>query len=98
MHPQILLHGSAERETAPVHLRAGSLTLQYDCGYLRYIKVGETEVLRMINYNIRDHNCVTNPMTISDENVEQSANGFRISYRSECDMGDIRYHWKCLIQ
>jgi hypothetical protein len=98
MHPQLLLHGSVERQPDPVQLQAGYLTLQYEAGFLRYIKVGETEVLRMINYNIRDHNWVTIPMTISDEKIEQSSNGFRISYQSECDMGDIKYRWKCLIQ
>ncbi|HMG89435.1 MAG TPA: hypothetical protein VK589_05235 [Chryseolinea sp.] len=98
MHPQILLHGSAERKIDPVQLRAGSLTLQYEAGFLRYIKVGETEVLRMINYNIRDHNWVTIPMAISDEKIEQDSNGFRISYRSESKLGDIRYHWKCLMR
>jgi hypothetical protein len=98
MHPQILLHGSTDRKADPLLLRAGLLTVQYDCGFLRYIKVGDTEVLRMINYNIRDHNWLTIPMTISDEKIEQSSNSFRIAYQSESSLGDIRYRWHCVIK
>ena len=98
MHPQILLHGSPERKTDPVTLRAGSLTLQYEAGFLRYLKVGETEVLRMINYYIRDHNWVTIPMTIIEEEIDETLSGFRINYRSECNLGDIKYQWKCAIK
>ncbi len=98
MHPQILLHGSAERKADPVLLRAGTLTLQYESGFVRYLKVGNTEVLRMINYNIRDHNWVTIPMTITDEKIEQSSYGFHIAYQSECNLGDIKYRWDCVIK
>ena len=98
MHPQVLLHGSTERRVDPVILRAGSLTLHYEAGFLRYLKVGETEVLRMINYYIRDENWANIPMTVVDEQIEQSPNGFRINYRSECISGDIKYHWVCAIR
>ena len=98
MHPQILLHGSTERKADPVVLRAGSLTLSYEAGFLRYLKVGETEILRMINFYIRDHNWVTIPMTIVDEQIQQNAYSFRINYRSECSLGDIKYRWNCAIK
>lgn len=97
MHPQILLHGSTERTPDPVHLQTGSLSLQYERGFLRYLKVGETEVIRMINYYIRDHNWVTIPMTIVSEEVSETSSGFAIHYRSECSLGDIKYDWHCVI-
>lgn len=71
--------------------------MQYDAGFLRYIKIGETEILRMINHYIRDENWNTIPMTITSENVEVAGRSFHIVYTAACVQGEIGFEWKCQI-
>jgi len=98
MHPNILLYGSVGSLPPVTPLRAGNVSLFYEAGFLRYINVDGVEVLRMINYYIRDHNWGTIPMTISNEKIEKSASGFRITYESENRQGDIQFKWFCAIE
>ena len=98
MHPNILLYGSAGPLSPVIPLRAGNVSLFYEAGFLRYINVEGVEVLRMINYYIRDHNWGTIPMTISNEKIEKKASSFRITYESENRQGDIEFKWSCAIE
>lgn len=97
MHSNILLHGSTNPLPETQHLRAGQLELLYEAGFLRYIKVGDTEVLRMINHYIRDQNWTTIPMVITYEKIERSKAGFIIVYKANCLQGDVQFQWNCSI-
>lgn len=97
MHPLIQLHGSTHPLPETVRLRAGKLNLVYSAGFLRYIKVGNTEVLRMINHYVRDQNWTTIPMTINDEKIERDTSSFNIVYKALCLQGDIHFQWNCRI-
>jgi len=78
---------------APVLLRAGPLTLRFDAGDLRYIKLGEREVIRRIYAAVRDRNWGTVPSEISDLKGEIAADQFRISYTRTHRQDEIHFVW-----
>jgi hypothetical protein len=47
-----------------MQLQAGPVTADYADGFLRYIRVGDREIVRMIYFAIRDQNWKTLPFTI----------------------------------
>lgn len=59
---------------------AGPITTTYENGFLRRISYGETEVLRMIYFALRDHNWNTLAGDINNEVIRIDDSGFRISY------------------
>ncbi len=91
------MYGSEERIIPSIPLRAGNLTLFYAQGFIRYIKLGENEVLRMINHMVRDHNWNTIPQRIYDEQIDQKENSFRIFYRCEVALAPVHFYWECEI-
>ena len=93
----ILAYGKPERLAQPVILRAGKFSLCYMDGFLRYIKVGDQEVLRMINHAVRDSNWGTVPLQLFNETIQISENSFKINYQAEARQGDVAYHWNCEI-
>ena len=62
--------------------KAGIFTVGYANGFLRRIKYGDVEVIRMIYMALRDHNWNTFGHVIQNEEIEKLASGFRIKY--EC--------------
>jgi len=76
-------------------LRAGELQLRYENGCLRHFQIGETEVLRMIYFALRDHNWGTIPPIIEQENIQVLADHFNISYRCRHQLeGQDCYLWE----
>ncbi|GJM29582.1 MAG: hypothetical protein DHS20C17_22170 [Cyclobacteriaceae bacterium] len=70
----------------------------YQDGFLRYIRIGNSEVLRMINFMIRDHNWNTINQRITDEVFNLKADGFLVKYICTAEQSEIRYHWVCEIE
>ncbi|MEO5979881.1 MAG: hypothetical protein ABIS36_13355 [Chryseolinea sp.] len=97
MHQSIILHGSLHPLPETVHLNAGRLSMIYEAGFLRRIKIGGTEVVRMINHLIRDVSWSNVPMTILSEVIDKRENSFTISYTARCIEGDIQFDWTCVI-
>ncbi|GAB3949040.1 hypothetical protein GCM10028805_24740 [Spirosoma harenae] len=71
-------------------LHAGSVHVQYENGFLRYITVDESEIVRMIYFAIRDHNWSTASIKITNESIVQKADSFQIDYQWETDDLGIR--------
>ena len=78
-------------------LRAGDLEMNYDRGFLRYIKLGNHEVLRMIYFALRDHNWDTMDGTLSDIVTEVQSRSFSISYTWRCNSPKFPFVWKVQI-
>ena len=97
MHPNILTHGSINTLPNAIVVNAGSLRMLYEGGFLRYIKMGDTEIVRMINHTVRDHNWGTVPMMITAEKIENFDKHFLIEYEASCKQGDIDFAWNCII-
>lgn len=81
-----------------IELQAGLLNVCYQNGFLRYVRVGEHEVLRMIYFALRDHHWNTLALHIQNEFIEQDEHSFRITY--ECfheRNGQEIMRWECQI-
>jgi hypothetical protein len=64
----------------PHTLQAGPVQVRYENGFLRYISVEGTEILRMIYFAIRDQNWQTASISIINEVINEQADSFRINY------------------
>ncbi|MFC4873500.1 hypothetical protein [Negadavirga shengliensis] len=82
---------------AALNLRAGQLDLLYQDGFIRYIRLGEKEIVRMINHALRDHDWGTVPMEIIHENLRQEEESFQIDYQARFRQADISFDLHCTI-
>jgi len=75
------IHLPFDVELAPVTiLKAGELTCIYELGKLRYIRRGNTELIRMIYSAVRNEHWGTLPYSIEDEQVSIQNESFSIQY------------------
>jgi D-apionolactonase len=80
----IKLFGTEVPEPKVRTLQAGALSAVFDNGALRYIKLGETEVLRAIAFLVRDENWGTFTPEISNLKLKQGKSDFRVTYDARC--------------
>jgi hypothetical protein len=80
----IKLFGTEVPEPKVRMLQAGAISAVFDNGALRYIKLGETEVLRAIAFLVRDENWGTFTPEISDLKIRQGKSDFRVTYEARC--------------
>ncbi len=78
-------------------LRAGKLTAVYEAGDLRCVRCGPFEVARRWYAAIRDPNWGTIPGVLSDEALDETAAGFRVSYTSTHRSGPVHFVWRAQI-
>ena len=72
-------------------LKTTHLTVAYHQGYLRYIKLGNEELVRMIYTAVRDEHWLTASMTISEEKIVQDEQAFKITYQAKYILNAIEY-------
>ena len=63
-------------------LAAGDLTLEYEPGKLRYLRLGDTELLRMMYFAVRDADWDTLPLSCNQEHLEIADGGFGLSFKA----------------
>ena len=90
----VLYYGREDPLPRQVELRAGPLSLVYEEGDLRYVRLGEREVIRRIYVATRDRNWGTLPNVLSNVQMEVTAGAFRISYEVENKQGEIDFFWR----
>jgi D-apionolactonase len=80
----------------PIPLRAGPVTMVFDADnvFLRYIRVGQHEVLRGINAPIRNQNWATITPKVSNLQVEQRDDSFKVTFDVACQRDEIDFRWK----
>lgn len=79
-------------------LRAGPLSVRYQGGFLRYIRSGDTEIVRMMYVALRDENWGTYEPLIENEKIESHSNHFKIQYDCFHELNGQRiFHWKAKI-
>jgi len=76
----IIQYGSDQPLPLRVKLRAGGLSMIYEAGELRYVRTGQTELVRRWYVAVRNQNWETAKMSIRDETVIDSGDSFAISY------------------
>lgn len=77
-------------------LHAGPLTLQYDpiAGDLRYIRRGETEIVRRIYAAVRDETWFTVPATLTEIERTVQSDSFRIVYQAQHSREAVDFRWQ----
>jgi hypothetical protein len=76
--------GTEQLEPPLRTLRAGPLSVEFDNGALRYIRIGGIEVLRGISFLVRDENWGTSTPVLDDLHIDESLDAFSIAYRGTC--------------
>ncbi|MDQ2656433.1 MAG: hypothetical protein M3Y60_03355 [Bacteroidota bacterium] len=80
-------------------LHAGPLNVLYENGFLRMIRYGGNEIVRMIYFALRDHNWNTISHRIENERIETHSDRFQVAY--DClnvDEGAVIIAWKAKIE
>ena len=90
---RVLYYGKDEPLPERLPLRAGPLSLAWENGDLRYIKMGDVEVVRRIYVAIRDRNWGTAPNVMSNLVMDVGVDTFRISYDIENRLNEIHFTW-----
>ena len=84
----IALCGTEQPDTPGRILKAGPMTVEFDNGQLRYLKVNGIEVLRAVGFLVRDENWGTYTPAISSMKLEQRADSFSVSFHAVCKRPD----------
>lgn len=92
MLPRIVT-GTSQPGPERTTLRAGQLTMEYEAGQLRYIRLGSHEIIRGIYAAVRDQNWGTIPFELRDLNIDVHADSFTITFTSHHQQHDIHYVW-----
>ncbi len=93
--------GSSDVHAAPpiaVPLRAGPLRLVFDRGELRWIRLGEREVLRGIYVAVREPGWATVPGAIEDLVIHAEPDSFRVQFLCRHRRGDVHFDWEARIE
>ncbi|MFB3042178.1 MAG: hypothetical protein ACE1ZS_10345, partial [Candidatus Poribacteria bacterium] len=79
-----------------IKLHAGPISIIFepDNGFLRYVRLGDQEILRGIYAAVRDHNWDTIAPVISNLEVETTEDTFHLTFDVTCHEGDIDFFWK----
>ncbi|WAC14056.1 hypothetical protein [Dyadobacter pollutisoli] len=80
-----------------MQLQAGTVTADYADGFVRYIRVGDQEIVRMIYFAIRDQNWKTLPFTIKKEKIHAGTDNFTVNLTSYTDFQGVKFTWKVRI-
>lgn len=75
-------------------LRAGPLTMLLDDGGLRYVRLGEREILRRVYVAVRDARWATVPMRVVEQTVQAGEDSFAVDLVAEHQQGPIHFRWK----
>lgn len=75
-------------------LQAGAISAMLDNGALRYIKLGDVEVLRAIAFLVRDENWGTFTPKLTNLKVSKTKSGFTVTYDATCGdtKAELAYH------
>jgi D-apionolactonase len=92
----VLYYGSEEPLAEVISLNAGPLSMLFETrnAFLRYIRLGDREVLRGIYVAVRDQNWGTVAPRIFNLRSEVSGASFQLRFDVECKEGDIDFVWK----
>ena len=84
----IALCGTEQPDTPGRMLKAGPMSVEFDNGQLRYLKVNGIEVLRAVGFLVRDENWGTYTPVISNLSIDQRADSFSVSFHALCKRTD----------
>jgi hypothetical protein len=89
----LLLHGDPEPPSDPVELRAGSVTCELEGLDLRYVRLGEIEILRRLHSTVRTPSWDTIPGIADVLEVESGEDSFAVELAVRHEQDDIAFSW-----
>ena len=93
--PQNVLLSDADNTSASNHnLRAGPLHLTFREGVFRYIKLQGQEIVRAVYFAVRDEDWRTIPGVISNLDIRNTPDSFKITYDCAHLERGIDFRWK----
>ena len=90
----ITVHGSPAPLQELITLRAGPVTAVLDGVDLRYVRLGEVELVRRIYVGVRDRNWNTIPGVASAVHVAHREDGFEVAFSVHHASHDIAFAWR----
>jgi hypothetical protein len=93
----IALFGTAQAPPERIVLEAGPVSMTLENGALRWIRLGDVEVIRGIAFLVRDRNWGTPTPEISDLDLKKDDDGFRASFKALCRTEDGTLSWSAEI-
>lgn len=90
----VIRYGNAEPLPERIPLQAGPLSLVYEAGDLRYLRLHDREILRRVYVAVRDRNWGTVPARLSNVRIDAGGDTFRITYDAENQQGEIDFRWQ----
>ncbi len=90
LRPEIIYNGGYPQKKL-ITIKAGNLSMIYEGGNIRYISVGNSEILRMIYSAVRDSEWNTIEPSVSNEEIKISDNSFSIKYKCRYKGGEIDF-------
>jgi hypothetical protein len=93
----VALYGTSETVPEQIELTAGPVSVTLENGALRWIRLGDVEVLRGIAFLVRDRNWSTPSPAITDLRIAQDDAGFRVSFQALCRTDDGALPWSAEI-
>jgi hypothetical protein len=96
LNRNILLYGHEALPPKPLLLRAGPLTMSFepDNAFLRYIRLGDHEIVRNIYAVVRDQNWNTIAWQVSNLKADARADSFDLTFDVDCHEREVQYFWK----
>jgi hypothetical protein len=79
-------------------LRAGPVSLLFEQGELRRIRVGDREVVRRIYLTVRGPDWSTIPPVLSDLRLESSSDSFVMMFRLDCRNDEVDFTWEVSVR
>lgn len=89
-----LLHGTDAPFAEMRALRAGPVSLLLDGVDLRYLKIGETELVRRVYTAVRDEDWDTVPGVVSGLVVEEGERSFRVEFGVRHARREVDFGWR----
>jgi D-apionolactonase len=80
----VKLTGTEQPDAIGQILTAGPMSVEFENGNLRYIRLGGVEVLRAMAFLVRDENWGTYTPVLSNLRIDQRRDGFSVSYQATC--------------
>ena len=93
-----ILDGRTDPPPEARTLRAGPLSVVFESGDLRYLRLGDREVIRRIYVAVRDRNWGTVPARLADVTIDEQPDRFLIRYVAEHAEGPVDFVWRATIE
>jgi len=94
----ILYYGTLLEDAKKIKLKVGPLNLLFESGDLRYIKLGEKEIVRRVYFAVRDQNWNTIPNILEEIEINQKEDNFFVSFESRNCSGEVDFKWRGYIE